>query len=377
MQFKDIAGQHEVKQRLIQSVLDDRIAHAQLFFGPEGSGKVALAIAYAQYINCANRTPEDSCGTCPSCAKYQKLIHPDLHFVYPVATNKTITKDPVSEDFIKQWRELVLKNPYFSLLQWYEAIDIENKQGIIGKNESQEIIRKLNLKSFEAEYKVTIIWMAERMNDSAANKLLKMIEEPPQKTIFLLISENMGLIIPTILSRSQLVKIFKVKQEDTLNYLVNKLNAGEQQAHDAVKLSDGNLVTAIDLLDSEQDNSFNFEKFVELMRLCWKKDVLGLLQWCEELAAIGREQQKNFLSYTLRMARENYIMNCKVPELALLTTKEQEFSSKFFPFIHSVNIGPMSEEINRAQYHIESNANGRIVFLDMALKLIKLIKSEK
>lgn len=377
MQFKDIAGQHEVKQRLIQSVTEDRIAHAQLFFGPEGSGKVALAIAYAQYINCANRLPDDSCGTCPSCAKYQKLIHPDLHFVYPVATNKSITKDPVSEDFIKQWRELVLKNPYFSLLQWYEAIDIENKQGIIGKNESQEIIRKLNMKSFEADYKVMIIWMAERMNDSAANKLLKMIEEPPQKTIFLFISENMGLIIPTILSRTQLIKIFKVKQEDALDYLIKKHNAGEQQASDAVKLSDGNLVTAIGLLDAEQDNSFNFEKFVELMRLCWKKDVLGLLQWCEEIATIGREQQKSFLLYALRMARENYMLNCKVPELALLTTKEEEFSSKFFPFIHSNNIGPISDELNRAQYHIESNANGKIVLLDMALKLIKLIKSEK
>lgn len=377
MQFKDIAGQHEVKQRLIQSVTDDRIAHAQLFFGPEGSGKLALAIAYAQYINCANRTPDDSCGTCPSCAKYQKLIHPDLHFVYPVATNKSITKDPVSEDFIKQWRELVLKNPYFSLLQWYEAIDIDNKQGIIGKNESQEIIHKLNMKSFEADYKVMIIWMAERMNDSAANKLLKMIEEPPQKTIFLFISENMGLIIPTILSRTQLIKIFKIKQEDALNYLIKKHNAGEQQASDAVKLSDGNLVTAIGLLDAEQDNSFNFEKFVELMRLCWKKDVLGLLQWCEEVATIGREQQKSFLLYALRMARENYMMNCKVPELALLTTKEEEFSSKFFPFIHSNNIGSISDELNRAQYHIESNANGKIVLLDMALKLIKLIKSEK
>jgi DNA polymerase-3 subunit delta' len=377
MQFKEIAGQLEVKQRLIQSVNDDRIAHAQLFFGPEGSGKVAIAIAYAQYINCTNRTSDDSCGTCPSCSKYQKLIHPDLHFVYPVATNKSITKDPVSEDFIAQWRTLVLNNPYFSLLQWYEAIEIENKQGNIGKNESQEIIRKLNLKSYEAEYKVVIVWMAERMNDSAANKLLKMIEEPPQKTIFLLITENIEFIIPTILSRTQLIKIPKVRPDDVFIYLQKKYNPSEQQSRDAVKLSDGNIITAIDLLNTEQDTSFNFEKFIDLMRLCWKKDVLGLLQWCEGISPIGREQQKSFLMYALRMARENYMLNCQVPELALLTEKEQEFSSKFFPFIHSNNIVQISEELNIAQYHIEANANGKIVFLDMALKLIKLIKSEK
>jgi DNA polymerase-3 subunit delta' len=272
---------------------------------------------------------------------------------------------------------LVLNNPYFSLLQWYETIEIENKQGIIGKNESQEIIRKLNLKSFEAEYKVVIVWMAERMNDSAANKLLKMIEEPPQKTIFLLIAENTEFIIPTILSRTQLIKIPKVKSDAIFGYLQKKYNTAEQQSRDAVKLSDGNVITAIGLLDTEQDNSFNLEKFIELMRLCWKKDVLGLLKWCEEISPMGREQQKNFHSYALRMARENYMLNCQVPELALLTEKELEFSGKFFPFIHAHNIGSISEELNKAQYHIEANANGKIVFLDMALKLIKLIKSEK
>jgi DNA polymerase III subunit delta' len=375
MQFKNIAGQHEVKQRLIQSVTENRIAHAQLFFGPEGSGKVALAIAYAQYINCKNRTPEDSCGVCPSCSKFSKLIHPDLHFVYPVATNKSVTKEPVSDDYIVQWRSMVLENPYFNLLQWYERIEIENKQGIISKNESESILRKLNLKSFEAEYKVMVIWMAERMNDSSANKLLKMIEEPPEKTLFLLICENMGAIIPTILSRTQLIKISKTKSQDILAWLTEKFSPGEQLANDAVKLANGNMITAITALQTDSENSNNFEKFTSLMRLCWKKDVLGLLKWCEGLTDLGREQQKNFLSYAQRMIRENYIMNCNTPELALLTKVEQNFSDNFHPFIHHQNIIAITEEFNKAQYHIEANANDRIVFLDMALKLIKLIKT--
>jgi DNA polymerase III subunit delta' len=374
MQFKDIAGQKDIKKRLVQSVEENRIAHAQLFFGPEGCGKLALAIAYAQYINCTNRTPEDSCGKCPSCSKYSRLVHPDLHFVFPVATNKSVTKDPVSDDYITQWRSMVNENPYFNLLQWYEKIEIENKQGIISKNESEIILRKLSLKSYEAEYKVMIIWMAERLNDSSANKLLKIIEEPPEKTLFLLVSENQGAIIPTILSRTQLIKIPKVTPEGIAEWLPTKFQTGERQITDAVKLANGNIINAMAALKTESDNSFNFEKFTSMMRLCWKRDVLGLIKWCDEVVGIGREQQKNFLSYSQRMVRENFVMNCKTPELAYLTKVEQDFSDKFFPFINQNNVFAITEELNKAQYHIESNASDKIVFLDMALKLIKLIK---
>ena len=374
MQFSEVIGQHEVKQRLIQSVSENRIAHAQLFLGPEGSGTLTLAIAYAQYINCSNRGADDSCGVCSSCNKYQKLIHPDLHFAYPVASNKTVTKDPVSEDFISNWRNLVLQSPYFTLLQWYEEIDIENKQGIIGKNESQEIIRRLNLKSYEAEYKVMIIWMAERMNDSAANKLLKMIEEPPAKTIFILIAENQGQIIPTILSRTQLIKVPKIENNDLFGYIKAKFNYSDSLVSDAVKLANGNYIKALQVFDSDRENSLNFDKFTSLMRLCWKRDVIGLMAWCDEVSSLGREQQKNLLAYSQRMIRENYVMNCRVPQLALLTEKEQNFSNNFYSFIHSQNVATITDELNKAQYHIEANANGRVVFLDMALKLIKLIK---
>jgi len=374
MLFKEIIGQQEVKQRLIQSVQEDRIAHAQLLLGAEGCGNLALAVAYAQYINCNNRTTKDSCGICASCNKFQKLIHPDLHFVFPVATTKSIIKDPVSDDFIVQWREILLESPYFSLFQWYEQIEVENKQGIISKNESQEIIRKLNLKTFEAEYKIVIVWMPERMNIVAANKLLKMLEEPPPKTVFLLVSESTGMMLQTILSRVQLIKVPKIKNEDLKEYLSQKFTYTEQQIMDAVRLSDGNLISALRVLQDNEENAGNLDKFVSLMRLCWTKDVLGLLQWCESMTGIGRERQKSFLGYTLRMIRENFILNCQVPELALLTLKESDFSSKFFPFINQDNVYQMVEELNKAQYHIESNGNDKIIFLDTALKLIKLIK---
>ena len=375
MLFKDIVGQQDVKQRLIQTVKDNRIAHAQLFLGPEGSGNLALAVAYAQYINCALPTHTDSCGICPSCSKYQKLIHPDLHFVFPVATTKSITKEPVSDDFIKQWRALLLESAYFNLLQWYECIDVENKQGNISKNESQEIIRKLNLKAYEADYKVVIIWMPERMNGVAANKLLKMLEEPPEKTLFLMITENTGMMLQTILSRTQLIKIQKIDSKDLLGYLKEHHNYyPEQQLKDAVHLADGNFVKALQVLKSDEDNSFNLDRFVNLMRLCWTKDVLGLMQWCDSMIGIGRERQKNFMGYTLRMIRENFVMNCQVPELALLTEKESDFSSRFFPYINESNVYQMVDEINKAQYHIEANGSDKLIFLDMSLKLIKMIK---
>jgi len=222
MFFKDVIGQEEVKKRLIRSVTDERISHAQLFSGPEGTGKLALAIAYAQYISCHNRTETDSCGTCPSCHKYQKLAHPDLHFVFPVFNSPKI-KNPVSDDFLKEWRELIHKNPYFNLGQWLSFIDAGNAQGLIYERESDSIYKKLNLKSFEAEFKVMIIWLPEKMHISCSNKLLKLIEEPPNKTLFLLVTENEEAVISTIRSRAQLVKIPFIDAASIKNALSSKI----------------------------------------------------------------------------------------------------------------------------------------------------------
>jgi DNA polymerase-3 subunit delta' len=374
MTFKDIIGQTEIKKRLIQSVKENRIAHAQLFLGPEGCGNLALAIAYAQFINCTGIKDDDSCGVCPSCNKFQKLIHPDLHFVFPVAATKSITKDPVSDDFIKTWRELLLQSQYINLRKWYDKIDIENKQGVISKNESQSIVRKLNLKTYESDYKVMIIWMPEKMNTIAANKLLKILEEPPQKTLFLMVSENSGTLLQTIVSRTQIIKIPKISDEDMLEYLGCQYSLTPQQLKDTVHLADGNVNKGLSIVENSDENTFNFDRFTSFMRLCWSRDVPGLMKWCETMVGIGRESQKNFLSYALRMIRENYVMNCQVPQLALLTDKETEFSSKFFTFINSDNVYELTDEFNKAHYHIESNASDKIVFLDMALKIINLIR---
>jgi DNA polymerase-3 subunit delta' len=371
MQFKEIIGQKAIREKLIRSVSENRIAHAQLFLGPEGSGALPLAIAYAQYINCNNRTADDSCGVCPSCSKFQKLIHPDLHFVFPVVK---LEKKGVSDDFIETWRSSLLQSPYLTYNGWLEAMGSENKQGGIFEKESDEIIRKLSLKTYEADYKVMIIWQADRMNTVTSNKLLKMLEEPPQKTIFLLISENTGQILPTILSRTQLIKIPKILDEDMKSYLKSNYTYSDTQLTDFVHLADGNIVKALNVMQNDEENAFNFDRFVSLMRLSYTRDVISLIQWAESMTGTGRERQKNFFSYALRLVRENFILNCKTPDLALLTQRESEFSSKFFPYINQNNVYDITAELNKAQYHIEANGSDRIIFLDLALKMVKLIK---
>lgn len=357
MLFSEIVGQHDVKKRLIQSVRDDRISHAQLFLGPEGCGNLALAVAYAQYINCTNRTPDDSCGICPSCVKFNKLVHPDLHFAYPVASS---AKDPVSDDYIKEWRELFLSSPYFNPNQWYAAIGLENKQGLISKNESHEILHKLNMKSFEADYKVLIMWMPEKMNITAANKLLKIIEEPPAKTLFILVPENSGMMLTTILSRTQLVKIPKIDDSSLQDFILSRFDYTEQQVRDAVRISDGNMNAALRVLQSDEENLENFEFFASLMRTCYKRDVLALLEWCDKVCTFGRERQKNFLSYAIRMLRENFMLNQGVPDLAMLTAKENEFSGKFYPFINTQNVKQIFDEMGKAMYTWNRMATTRL-----------------
>lgn len=374
MLFKDIIGQENTKQRLIQTVKEERISHAQLFLGPEGSGKLALAIAYAQYISCENRGENDSCGTCSSCKKYQKLIHPDLHFVFPVATSKNGNSKPVSDDFINEWRQSIIGNPYIKLNQWFSTIGIENKQGSIYSQESGHIIKKMSLKTFESEYKIMIIWMPEKMNISAANKLLKMIEEPPPKTVFLLVSENAGKIIPTIHSRTQLIKIPKIDDNNIFNAIKNKFDLADNKISDIVRLSNGNYAKALEVINSNEENQKNFNYFTTLTRLCYKADILGLVKFVDAISKIGREKQKNFISYSLRMMRENFILNKNKAEITYLTDEENNFSKNFNKFVNEQNIMKITKEFNQAFLHIERNGNSKIIFLDLSLKLIKLLK---
>jgi DNA polymerase-3 subunit delta' len=378
MLFSEIVGQTVLKEKLVQTVHENRISHARLFLGPEGSGCLPLAIAYAQYVNCTERKKADACGKCPSCVKYNKLIHPDLHFVFPVIKPGS-GKAAISDMFIKEWRDAVVTNPYLTYNQWLEIMGAENKQGGIFVDESKEILNKLSFKTYEAEYKVMIIWMAEKMNRQTANKLLKILEEPPEKTLFLLIAESSDLLLPTILSRTQITRVPKIDTNLIQDYLIERYQVTEQQASGIAQMSNGNLAQARIELESSEEENYYLDLFTRMMRICWsiwgkKQAMLDLLSWCDEVTALTRENQKSYLLYSLRMIRENFILNRQQPQLAFLTENEYEFSSKFNSFIHPDNVFQLTEELNKAHFHIESNGNKNIVFLDMACKIVVLLK---
>ncbi|MEA3445768.1 MAG: DNA polymerase III subunit delta' [Bacteroidota bacterium] len=373
MQFKKIIGQEKVKQHLIRSVKENRVSHAQLFTGASGVGKLALALAYAQYVNCTNRQENDSCGTCLSCKKMEKLIHPDLHFIFPVVSSTKHDK-PVSDNYIAQWREILLLSPYITLQQWLNFIGSENKQGLISKNESSQIIRKLNLKSFESEYKVVIIWQAGKMNQVSANKLLKMIEEPPDKTLFLLVCENQEQLLKTILSRTQIISIPQIDNENLQKHLVWNFDVSEEKAQSIVKLSRGSFIEAQNQINTSEEEQFNFDNFTNWMRLCYKKDVISINNWVDEISRIGREKQKSLLAYSLIMIRESFMLNQKQDDISFLANEENDFAAKFSPFINERNTAKIYEEINKAHYHIERNGYAKLIFMDMSLNMIKLLK---
>lgn len=373
MLFKKVIGQQEIKRKLIQTVQENRISHAQLFHGKEGTGGLQLALAYAQYINCLNKSDEDACGTCTSCLKYQKLIHPDLHFVFPVIKAENVKK-PVSDDFIQAWRDLFLSKPYFTLNDWYNQIKVENKQGSIFEAESEKIIRKLSLKAFESEYKTMIIWLPEKMNIIAANKLLKLIEEPPPKTLLFMAALQTDNILPTILSRTLQIYVPEINNEDLEAELRKNNNFSVSEIKNILRISGGSYSKALSNIDKSEEIIYNFNKFQELMRLVFKGNAEEMLKWVDNIASLGREKQKSFLQNGLRLVRENFVNNLKQPELQYMSVEEQEWAVKFSPYINERNIVELNEEFNKAFYHIERNANGKIVFFDLALKLSSLIK---
>lgn len=373
MFFKDIVGQEGIKKRLIQSVHEERISHALLFSGPEGTGKLAMAIAYAQYISCKNRTGTDSCGVCPSCHKYNKLAHPDLHFVFPVFTTPNNNK-PVSDDFIGQWREMVLNNPYFSLSDWLTFAQAENAQGLIYERESDSIYKKLNLKSFESEYKAMIIWLPEKMHQACSNKLLKLIEEPPNKTLFILITEDEEAVISTIRSRAQLIKFPFIDKESIRLALLETEDADWDLIPDAVHLANGNFIKAKAYINPVEDEQFYFQKFQEMMRQAYKREVLEQIQWAEEMAKIGRDKQKAFFAFALRLIREYFVLNMKRSNMVYLNKQEKEWGKQFAPFINERNIVAFFNEFELGIKHISWNGNPRIIFLDTALRMVRLIK---
>lgn len=385
MYFKDIIGQEGIKSQLRHYVKENRIPHALLLAGPEGVGKLALAIAFARYVCCSNRSEHDACGTCPSCQKFNKIAHPDLHFAFPI---HKASSESVCEQFMKEWREQLLHDPYFNYHQWMNFIGSNNAQGQIYEKESAEILRKLSLKAYESDYKVMIIWLPEKMNLNCSNKLLKIIEEPPQNTLFILVCENTEQLIGTIYSRSQLLHVGRIDQASMQVALQKQYpQLSQHEAQSYLRLSEGSWIKLRQLIETSADNQYLLEQFIRCMRGAYtianfspakkvekQNSLIDLKLWSEEMAKIGRERQKQFCLYAQNLIRENYIMNLREPQLNYLQPDQEAFSSKFFPFINDKNIEAFMAEFDLAEKHIEQNVNARMVFFDLALKAILLFK---
>lgn len=371
MYFKDIIGQSDIKQRLIQSVKTNHIAHAQLFAGTEGVGKFQLAYAYARYIQCTNRGDTDSCGSCGSCIKYNNFTHPDLHFVFPIIKKNT---NSICYDFITEWREFLKGNRYFSVRDWLNYLGAENKQAGIFAKEGSEILHKLFMKPYESEYKIMLIWLPERMHDTVSNKLLKILEEPYPNTIFLLVSNEPETLLATIQSRAQRINVRPLSEDVLTTALHQQFAVDTQTSRDIAHIANGNVLKAIEHLRLSEDKTYFFEKFTAMMRLAYGRKLKEMKEWSDEIAGLGRERQRNFLNYAQHMIRENFILNLRLQQLNYLTPQELQFSERFSPFVNERNTEPIMEELGLAEAQIAQNANAKILFFDLALRFIMLLK---
>ena len=378
MNFSEILGQEHLKNHLIKSTDNGRISHAQLFVGKEGSGTLPMAIAYAQYILCSTSDDKEA-----SALKCSKLMHPDLHFAFPVATNEFIKTHPVSNLFLEDWRDFIRLNPYGNLFEWLQSIGIENKQGQIGVHEAEEIVKALKLKSYEGGYKIMIIWMAEKMHTSAANKLLKLLEEPSEKTVFLLVTENEEQIITTIKSRCQVLHFPLLSEANIANFLIEKEGTDEPIAKQIAQQADGNFNKALHLLHNDNADVQFEQWFITWVRAAFKAKgnasvIQLLIEWSETIAKTGRETQKRFLNYCLQFFRQALLLNYDAASLVFLHPKTPNFKlEKFAPFIHSGNILEINKELNEAIYHIERNGNPKIILLDLSIKLTRLLHTKE
>ncbi len=377
MLFNQIIGQEHIKKHLQKSAENGRVPHAQLFIGKEGCG--SLAIAYAQFLLCNFSEDAGACNI-----KCNKLQHPDLHFAFPVTTNDSVKKHAVSDLFLEDWRDFIATQPYGSLFNWLQHIGVENKQGLIGVDESEAVVKKLKLKSYEGGFKVMIIWMAEKMNIAAANKLLKLIEEPPQKTVFLLITENEEQIINTIKSRCQALHFPALSEQDIANALILKNQVADNQATKIAHQAEGNYNKALHLLQNDSSDLVFEEWFIAWIRTAFRAKgnasvVQQLISWSDTIAKTGRETQKRFLDYCLQFFRQALLMNYKSDQLVFMESKSGFDLSKFAPFVHSGNILEIEKELNDAMYHIERNGNAKIILLDLSMKLTRFLhkKEEK
>jgi DNA polymerase-3 subunit delta' len=378
MLFKEIPGNIVIKKQLVSAVKNNRISHAQLFSGNSGSAKLALAFAYARYLNCDNKSDEDSCGKCPSCLKHNTLSHPDLHLIFPVLKVGG-AKVAVSDNFVNVWRDFILKNIYGSLNNWIDTFGTDNKtgeKGSIYKDEAISIHKKLALKNFEAPYRVVLIWMPEQMNAETSNKLLKLFEEPPIGTVFLLVSESPNVLLPTIASRLQKIKASDFSTEDMIEVFKND-NLSIERIKQLRNLTDADLGKMIQLLEEDNEGIDLFVSFSSWMRFTYKMDVANIAKWADSISTMGRKHQKLFLSYAIKMIRECLIFNFANKALLKTNKKEAAFISKFAPFIHEDNSVIIIEKLEKAIKSINRNANAKILFFELSLQIIKLLKVKR
>ena len=376
MKFTEVIGQEEAKARLLQMVAEGRLPHAMMLCGPSGSGKMALALAFASYLLCENRGDGgDSCGCCRQCAMVAKWEHPDLHFTFPTIKLPSMSPEhkPVSDDFVRQWRQMLSEGPYFSMNRWMEMMGAENQQAIITAGESDGLTRKLSLKSSQGGYKVSVIWLPERMNQECANKMLKLIEEPPSRTVFIMVCEESDKLLDTIRSRTQRIDVRRTDDESIRQALVERRGIGEDTARRVARMAGGSWLRAVETLDADNENDQFLELFQQLMRLAYMRNIRELKHWSDTMQAMGRERQKRFLNYFLRLVRENFMYNFRQPELVYMTQREEDFARNFARFVNENNILQISDLANRAIRDISQNANARIVFFDMALQMIVLL----
>ncbi len=372
MLFSEIIGFNETKEKLIEAVNKDFVAHAQLFLGNEGSPNLPLALAYATYLNCEQRLLNDACGTCASCIKMNKYIHPDFHFAFPVSSTKAVaSKDAISRSFLKEWRQFLLESPHGNARDWSLAFGGENKQLNISRAESREILKSLTLKAFEAKYKIMLIWLPEFMHVASANAILKILEEPPEKTVFLLVSDNSEKLLTTILSRTQIVKIRTFNDEELKQILGNE-DADEKSIEQVIRLSDGNLNTALSLLN-QLDND-NQEMFGEWMRYCYMHDFTNLVNYSELFQKMTKEEQKALLQYGLQMMRETMVATVGPEKIMRSQGNEKVFVDNFSKVLPFVKTEQIVNFFNTSFFHLERNANAKILFLDLSLRIARLMR---
>ena len=384
MLFKDILGQDHVKNFLITTANAGRVPHAQLFIGPEGSGTLPMAIAYAQYILCNNTGGENNTGNGACNLKFDHYSHPDMHFVYPITTTEDVKRDNVvSTNFIEQWRSFVKENPYGSLFDWYKKLEIPKKQGIISVKESAAINKNLSLKAYEGGYKVMIIWMADKMRTDAANKLLKLLEEPPEKTVFILISESIDDLLQTIISRCQVVDFLALPEQIITEKLIYSHQVEANMAKKIAHQCEGNYNKALHLLRQDDDDSVFEEWFINWVRAAFKAKgnasvIADLISWSSTISKEGRETQKNFLQFCILFFRQALLLNYQATDLVYLEPNFENFKlEKFAPFIHGNNIADIFKELEDAIYHIERNGNSSIILTDLSIKLTRLLHKKE